>query len=50
MKVVNLTGFTVYARYIDEILIIYDATQINLDTITRYVNSISSNLELNPTP
>jgi len=38
-----------YTRYID-ILIIYDTTQINLDTITRYANSINSNLELNPTP
>jgi len=39
-----------YTRYIDDILIIYDAAQINLDTITRYANSINSNLELNPTP
>jgi len=39
-----------YTRYIDEIVIICDAEQINLDTITRYANSINSNLELNPTP
>ena len=39
-----------YTRYIDDILIIYDAAQINLDTIACYANSINSNLELNPTP
>ena len=39
-----------YTRYIDDILMIYNAAQISLDTITRYANSINSNLELNPTP
>jgi len=39
-----------YTRYIDDILIIYDAAQINIDTIMRYASSINSNLELNPTP
>ena len=41
---------TLYTRYIDDILIIYDAAQTNLDAIIRYANSINSNLELNPTP
>ena len=27
-----------YTRYIDDILVIYDAAQINLDTIMRYAN------------
>jgi len=39
-----------HTRYIDDILIIYNAAHINLDTITCYANSINSNLELNPTP
>jgi len=39
-----------YTRYIDDLLIIYNAAQINLDTIIHYANSINSNLELNPTP
>ena len=33
-----------YTRYTDDILIIYDTAQINLDTITRYANSINNNL------
>ena len=44
------TKHILYTRYIDDILIIYDAAQTNLDTIIRYANSINSNLELNPTP
>ena len=39
-----------YTRYIDDILIVYDTAQISLDTITRYANTINSNLELSPTP
>jgi len=39
-----------YTRHVDDILIIYDAAQINLDTITHYANSINSNIELNRTP
>ena len=44
------TKHILYTRYIDDILIIYDAAQTNLDTIIRYANSINSNLELNRTP
>jgi len=39
-----------YTTYIDNILIIYDTTQINLDTITHYANTINNNPELCPTP
>ena len=39
-----------YTRYIDYILIIYDTTQISLDTITYHANNVHNNLELCPTP
>ena len=39
-----------YTRYMDNILIIYDTTQISLDTITHSANNIHNNLELCPTP
>ena len=48
--VLDTKRIILYTRYIDDLLIIYDAAQINLDTIIRYANSINSNLELNPTP
>jgi len=34
---------------VDDILIIYDASPTNPDTITQYSNSIHRNLQLNPT-
>ena len=39
-----------YTRHIDDILIIYDTTQISLDTITHHTNNIHNNLKLCPTP
>jgi hypothetical protein len=39
-----------YIRYIDDILIIYDTTQISQDIITHYANTINNNLQLCPTP
>jgi hypothetical protein len=38
-----------YARYVDDILIIYNATHTNPDTITQYANSMRHSLQLNPT-
>ena len=38
-----------YARYIDDILIIYDSTRTDPDAILEYVNLIHSNLQLSPT-
>jgi len=38
-----------YARYVDDILIIFDTTKISLHTITRYINNIHSNIKLNTT-
>jgi nicotinic acid mononucleotide adenylyltransferase len=49
MKVYHIYSVIFYTRYIDDILIIYDTTQINLDTITHYANTINNNLKLCPT-
>jgi len=38
-----------YVRYIDDILVIYDTTKINLHTINTYTNKIHSNINLNAT-
>jgi hypothetical protein len=38
-----------YMRYVDDILIIYDTTHINDNTIHEYINRIHTNLQLNPT-
>jgi len=40
---------TIYARYVDDILIIYDASRTNLDAITKYAGSIHHGLQFNPT-
>ena len=37
-----------YARYVDNILIIYDASRTNLDGITQYAGSIHHSLQFNP--
>ena len=38
-----------YARYVDDILIIFDTTKINLHTVNTYKDNIHSNIKLNPT-
>ena len=40
---------TFYARYVDDILIIYDASRNNLDAITQYAVCIHHSLQFNPT-
>ena len=40
---------TYYARYVDDILIIYDSAKINTQDIDTYINSIDSNIKLNLT-
>ena len=40
---------TFHARYVDDILIIYDASHTNTDTTTQYSNFIHRNQKLNPT-
>jgi hypothetical protein len=38
-----------YARYVDDILIVYDTTRIDPHTINTYANDTHSNIKLNPT-
>jgi hypothetical protein len=38
-----------YARYVDDILIIYDSAKINTQDIDTYINSIHKNIKLNST-
>ena len=38
-----------YSRYVDDILVILDATRTNPETIVRYANSMHSNIHLSPT-
>ena len=46
----DIKSIIFYTRYIYDILIIYDTTHINLDTINHYTNTIKNNFELCPTP
>jgi len=45
----DMKSIALYVRYIDDILVIYDTTKINLHTINTYVNKINNNIKLNPT-
>jgi hypothetical protein len=38
-----------YSRYVDNIIIIYDATRTNPETITRHANSMHNNIQRSPT-
>ena len=38
-----------YMRYVDDIFIIFDTTNINLRTINTYISNIHNNIKLNPT-
>ena len=38
-----------YARYVDNIQIIFNMTKINLHTVNTYIDNIHSNIKLNPT-
>ena len=38
-----------YSRYVDNIVIIYDANRTNPETIIRHANSIHNNMQLSPT-
>jgi hypothetical protein len=44
-NLIDSTNIAYYARYVDDILIIFDTTKINLHTITRYINNIHSNIK-----
>jgi len=38
-----------YTRYVDDILLIYDSTRTNPDSILQYIDTIHSNIQLSPT-
>jgi hypothetical protein len=38
-----------YTRYVDDILIVFDMTKINLHTVNMYISNIHSNIKLNTT-
>ena len=44
---IDTKNIAYYARYVNDILIIFDTTKISLHYITRYINSIHSNINLN---
>ena len=48
-QLLDMKGTTLYVRYIDGVLVIYDTTKINLHTINTYTNKIHNNIKLNPT-
>jgi hypothetical protein len=38
-----------YTRYVDDILVMYNATKTNPHTIITFINEIHNNIKLNPT-
>jgi len=48
-QLVDMKSIALYVRYVDDILVIYDTTKINLHTINTYINKIHNNIKLNPT-
>jgi hypothetical protein len=50
-QLIDARALSIYTRYVDDILIIYDSTITNLDSILvlQYIDNIHSNIQLNPT-
>ena len=48
-QLVDMMSIALYVRYVDDMLVIYDTTKINLHTINTYINKIHNNIKLNPT-
>ena len=44
-----MKSIALYVRYVDDILVIYDITKINLRTINTHINKTHNNIKLNPT-
>jgi len=44
-----MKNIALYVQYVDDILVIYDTTKINLHTINTYINKIHNNIKLSPT-
>jgi hypothetical protein len=49
-QLLDTKNIAFYTRYVDDILIIYDITKIQPQTINKYINQIHDNIKLNPTP
>jgi hypothetical protein len=48
-QLLDMKSITLYVRYVDDVLVIYDTTKINLHTLNTYINKIHNNIKLNPT-
>jgi len=48
-QLLDMKSIALYVRYVDDILVIYDTTKINLLTINTYINKTHNNIKLNPT-
>jgi len=48
-QLLDMKSIALYVRHVEDILVIYDTTKINLRTINTYINKIHSNIKLNPT-
>ena len=48
-QLLDMKSITLYVRYVDDVLVIYDTTKINLHTINTYINKIHNSIKLNPT-
>jgi len=48
-QLLDTKNIAFYVRYVDDILVIFDTTKINLKTINTYISNINNNIKLNPT-
>ena len=48
-QLLDMKSIALYVQYVDDILVIYDTTKINLHTINTYINKIHNNIKLNTT-
>jgi hypothetical protein len=48
-QLMDMKSIALCVRYVDDMLVIYNATKINLHTINTYINKIHNNIKLNPT-
>ena len=47
-QLLDMKSIALCVRYVDDMLVIYNATKINLHTINTYINKIHNNIKLNP--
>ena len=48
-QLLDTKNITLYTRYVEDILIIYDTKRTNTNLINKYINQIHTNIKLNPT-